>query len=253
MTKNALAKKLDTVTAGVPDVNDDRNLPQDETGEKQMTKKKESNSEQLLMAFQPVSQGAFGLDESYFGVCPECHRSDGYINCGKSHWGYCKAHKTCWFFGENLLSTWVDETQEEQVRIFNELDFGSFKDVEPFRGDVASDDGVAFPNQAPEDEIPMVPAKPASPVRTGEDAPATPTEYSIFIGRRATKIIRDKLPKAGLKDPAASNAVTEYLLKQSGKTSLKHISASTFERLLGALEAATPEQAAEIVNRPSAV
>jgi hypothetical protein len=42
--------------------------------------------------------------------------------------------------------------------------------------------------------------------------------------------------------------VKNYLTKNSGKANLKLISAAVFERLIGALEAATPEQAAEILN-----
>lgn len=90
-------------------------------------------------------------------------------------------------------------------------------------------------------------AQPVAAVPTG-DEPATALQYATFVNQRATKIIRDVLPKAGMKDAEAANATKNYLLKQSGKTVLKHISAATFERLISALENATPEQAAQIVR-----
>lgn len=99
--------------------------------------------------------------------------------------------------------------------------------------------------------------KPAPPVAavvvaaatSGTDTPATSKEYSVFINERASKIIRDKLPKAvpPLKDAAAANGVKNYLLKGADKKALNKISAVDFERLLTALESVTPEQARDIV------
>jgi ssDNA-binding Zn-finger/Zn-ribbon topoisomerase 1 len=66
---------------------------------------------------------------NYFGVCPKCHKTDGYINIGRGHWFYCKEHKNRWFVGENLFSTWRDQSEEEQRRIYDELEFESFRDV----------------------------------------------------------------------------------------------------------------------------
>jgi hypothetical protein len=78
------------------------------------------------------------------------------------------------------------------------------------------------------------------------DVPCDSKRYSVFVNERATKIIRDKLPKAGVKDAAV--LVKNYLLKGAGKASLPKISAADFERLLSALEAGTPEEAAAIVT-----
>jgi hypothetical protein len=181
--------------------------------------------------------------DNYWGACPKCHETDGYLNWGSDHWFYCKQHKSRWCIGSSLFSSWMDETKEEQERIINELDFRSFKVVKPFY------DPVALPEEAPKDEIPMIPPESPSPAQSGEETPITSREYNIFVSQRATKIIRDKLPKAGMKDLEASTAVKNYLMKNSGKTNLKLISAAVFERLIGALEAATPEQAAEMVNR----
>jgi hypothetical protein len=65
---------------------------------------------------------------------------------------------------------------------------------------------------------------------------------------RAAKIVRDRLPKAGMKDAEASGGVKNYLLKSSGKSGFRFISATVFETLLSALETGTPEEAAESVR-----
>ena len=67
--------------------------------------------------------------EHYFGCCPTCHETDGYLNIGKGHWFFCEAHKTRWYIGSNLFSTWQDQTEDEQRAIYEEHDFGSFEKV----------------------------------------------------------------------------------------------------------------------------
>jgi hypothetical protein len=69
--------------------------------------------------------------DNYFGVCPTCHKSNGGVNVGRYHYGYCKTHKTRWGIGENLFSDWKYETEEEQRQIYDALEFDSFEDVEP--------------------------------------------------------------------------------------------------------------------------
>jgi hypothetical protein len=49
----------------------------------------------------------------YFGGCPKCWRNDGCLNVGPVHWFICHKHRTKWFVGENLFSTWRDETEDE--------------------------------------------------------------------------------------------------------------------------------------------
>jgi len=71
-------------------------------------------------------------NDGYFGLCPVCHKTDGYINIGRAHWFLCEAHKTKWFIGENLFSSWIYETGAEQRADYDRLDFGSFQAVEPF-------------------------------------------------------------------------------------------------------------------------
>jgi hypothetical protein len=71
------------------------------------------------------------MSDSYFGVCPHCKKSDGYLNVGKSHWFYCIKHKTKWCFGWNLFSSWQYETEDEQRRAYDDIGLGSFTEVMP--------------------------------------------------------------------------------------------------------------------------
>jgi hypothetical protein len=69
--------------------------------------------------------------DDYFGGCPQCGRSDGYTNVGKSHWFFCREHKAKWCIGSNLFSSWQDETEEEQRRAYVRIGLGDFTEVEP--------------------------------------------------------------------------------------------------------------------------
>lgn len=64
--------------------------------------------------------------DNYFGVCPICGKTDGYINIGKAQWFYCKEHRVSWFIG-CLFSSWIYETEAEQMAQYDELNFGSFR------------------------------------------------------------------------------------------------------------------------------
>jgi hypothetical protein len=54
-----------------------------------------------------------GSRENYFGVCPICQRQNGYLNDGRDHWFVCDRHKTKWYVGSNLFSSWRHLTKEE--------------------------------------------------------------------------------------------------------------------------------------------
>ena len=51
--------------------------------------------------------------EHYFGACPECGGTDGYMNVERVHFFVCDKHKTKWRVGENLFSSWHAETEAE--------------------------------------------------------------------------------------------------------------------------------------------
>jgi hypothetical protein len=66
-----------------------------------------------------------------WGVCPTCKSRDGCINIGASHWYYCRKHRVKWCVGDNLFSTWRDQTEAEQRAIYDGLDFGKFEEIRP--------------------------------------------------------------------------------------------------------------------------
>ena len=65
----------------------------------------------------------------YFGGCPECGTNDGYLNVGREHWFVCDKHKTKWWIGSNLFSSWMEETEEEWQR--NKIKLADYREVEP--------------------------------------------------------------------------------------------------------------------------
>jgi hypothetical protein len=85
-------------------------------------------------------------EDEYFGVCPVCHHNDGYLNLvnDSGTWAdqymVCDIHKTCWHFGGNLLSSWMDETPDEREASRKTLK--RYSVVHPYHGfiDFADDD-----------------------------------------------------------------------------------------------------------------
>jgi hypothetical protein len=67
----------------------------------------------------------------YFGGCPQCGCNDGYVNAGKAHVFICREHKTSWTIGSGLFSSWRDQTEEEQRRIWDEIGLEDFTWVQP--------------------------------------------------------------------------------------------------------------------------
>ena len=65
-----------------------------------------------------------------FGLCPRCFRADYYMNVGREHWFVCDTHKTKWFAGDNLFSSWRHESDEDFAR--NALLLEEYERVEPF-------------------------------------------------------------------------------------------------------------------------
>jgi hypothetical protein len=78
---------------------------------------------------------------AYFGVCPECHHTDGYLcvgvnkddqEIGKIAVLLCRTHKTLWVAGYKEFSSWRNETVEEQKALQSTLGFWSdYTKVEP--------------------------------------------------------------------------------------------------------------------------
>ena len=50
------------------------------------------------------------------GACPKCGGNDGVLNIEREHWARCDKHQLTWMVGENLFSSWRDETQADWDR-----------------------------------------------------------------------------------------------------------------------------------------
>jgi hypothetical protein len=87
----------------------------------------------------PIARERFVFDfdkvgDYHFGVCPVCHKTNGYLNAGRSHRFYCEEHRKSWCVGSNLFSSWRFETEEEQRRKWDEIGLDGFEEVEPYSG-----------------------------------------------------------------------------------------------------------------------
>jgi hypothetical protein len=64
--------------------------------------------------------------DCYFGVCPTCGCTDGYLNVRRAHYFVCHRHRVRWLAGENLFSSWRAEStsdwQAHWERISNDAD-----------------------------------------------------------------------------------------------------------------------------------
>lgn len=68
--------------------------------------------------------------DDHFGLCPTCHRTDGYLNVGRDHWFICVEHQVTWRAGANIFSDWRGETQAQQLRNARKLE--RYRVVKPF-------------------------------------------------------------------------------------------------------------------------
>lgn len=67
-------------------------------------------SQQMKMT---ESQKLENAKENYFGGCPECGNTNGYLNLRSTHVFVCDEHKTGWIIGANLFSCWKEETEQD--------------------------------------------------------------------------------------------------------------------------------------------
>jgi hypothetical protein len=72
------------------------------------------------------------MSSDYFGLCPRCYKTDGYINIGRGQWYYCVKHRTTWYPGWNVCDSWRSQTLEDQQAIYAAMDFDSYQEVEPY-------------------------------------------------------------------------------------------------------------------------
>lgn len=117
----------------------------------------------------------------YFGGCPYCGLNDGCLNLGRDHWYVCHTHRTKWWVGSNLFSSWRHEDEEDwalhalRIRDYEEVEsvndsvwayhpnYGLIKDLsEVLRGTGSSSEAVSTPRE-------MISR---APVRTSVDEPS---------------------------------------------------------------------------------
>ncbi len=67
--------------------------------------------------------------DHYFGGCPYCGDSDGFLNIGREHWFRCDTHRTKWLAGANLFSMWREE--DEDIWLRNRYRLSEFMQVQP--------------------------------------------------------------------------------------------------------------------------
>jgi len=69
---------------------------------------------------------AFG--EHYFGHCPVPGHENYYLNVGRKHWMVCEKCRIKWLIGENLFSSWRQESADvwqrnaETIKEYEEVD-----------------------------------------------------------------------------------------------------------------------------------
>jgi hypothetical protein len=67
----------------------------------------------------------------YFGGCPECLKTDGYLNVQRDHFFVCHEHRVFWYVGSNLFSSYETETRQQWDR--NAAVLGGYREVEAAR------------------------------------------------------------------------------------------------------------------------
>jgi hypothetical protein len=96
------------------------------------------------------AQQAAEPETDYFGVCPTCHKNNGYLNIGRQHWFVCHEHRVTWCVGENLFSSWREQSEETFAE--NAKRIADYAVVEPYCGPesnanpaaTGTDHGIAF-------------------------------------------------------------------------------------------------------------
>ena len=80
--------------------------------------------------------------DPYFGLCPVCGTSDGFLNIHKANWMICHEHKKCWLRGENLFSSWRYETEEDWERNYQLIK--DYEEVEPLTKELTEEERRAM-------------------------------------------------------------------------------------------------------------
>jgi hypothetical protein len=92
----------------------------------------EIDEELARFAYDPASRAKRRqrFQDDHFGVCPECGENGGWKNIGRAHWVYCERHGLKWWVGENLISSWREETEADWVQ--NAAFLARLRETEPY-------------------------------------------------------------------------------------------------------------------------
>ena len=58
----------------------------------------------------------------YWGLCPECEQEPIFIHVRKNHYATCPTHRTAWFVGYNLMTTYCRWDDDELVHVYGHDD-----------------------------------------------------------------------------------------------------------------------------------
>ena len=87
--------------------------------------------------------------DGYFGLCPVCCKTDGFMNVHSSHLFICKEHKKYWLVGSNFFSCWKEQTEAEQRKIWREAGIDDFEDISGHAFYPPFPDGVTVVHASP--------------------------------------------------------------------------------------------------------
>lgn len=84
---------------------------------------------------------------SYDGQCPLCAcgaQTTEIVSVGRAHFGVCREHLTKWYIGDNLFSSWHDQTEDECAEAVELL--ALYADVDAVHCHVCWPDSAATPD-----------------------------------------------------------------------------------------------------------
>lgn len=85
----------------------------------------------MKTAAKTTTRSTQQVPDDFFGGCPHCGGNDGYVNLRRTHVFLCEKHKTAWVRGDNLFSSWRQETPADWKRNRRMLTRGRYRLVEP--------------------------------------------------------------------------------------------------------------------------
>jgi hypothetical protein len=92
------------------------------------------NLESKILNFPTQTRG------DYFGGCPICRMTNGYLNSGSEHWFVCDVHRVKWCVASNLFSGWREQTPAQRFSNIDRL--ATYREVEAI---------YEYPRQDPQD------------------------------------------------------------------------------------------------------